>query len=289
MKNFVDLKSRLIISAINFFIVAFLIWFSLNHTIQFIILLLIIFIAELAIWEYCNLLKSKKIHVPFWLLASLAGAYLFANYLTVLNPQFSILLSTVVAIFFFTIFVYNFFQVEGAIVNIAASFFGALYIVIPIGFMFRILYPESITHQFDDGRVWLTFLLSVTKVTDIGGYFFGKMWGKSKLAPHLSPGKTLIGSIGGFFSAVFLSICFFFISNICSPRTFHLTWIQALSLGALIGVFGQLGDLAESLLKRDAKVKDSNHIPGIGGALDLLDSLLFTAPIVYLFLRAIYL
>jgi len=120
----------------------------------------------------------------------------------------------------------------------------------------------------------------------MGGYFAGKMWGKRKLAPHISPGKTVLGAIAGFFSAIALSLVFFLISKWGDIESFQLDLSGAIILGGLIGLFSQLGDLAESLLKRDAKIKDSNTIPGVGGVLDLLDSLLFTIPILYLFLKA---
>src|SRR5690606_10635524 len=95
----------------------------------------------------------------------------------------------------------------------------------------------------------------------------------------------LTGAISGLVAAMILSFLFSLLAGVVPSDVFYLNWIQAVALGAFIGVFGQLGDLAESLLKRDANVKDSNTIPGIGGVLDLLDSLLFTIPIVYLFLR----
>ena len=135
----------------------------------------------------------------------------------------------------------------------------------------------------DDGRLWIAYLISVTKMTDIGGYFFGNLWGKEKLAPCLSPQKTWIGAIFGFISAIIASLVFFAVS-VFVP-SFDLTLKASIFLGMLVGIASQLGDLAESLLKRDAKAKDSNSIPGIGGVLDLIDSLLFTTPVVYLFLK----
>jgi len=283
--NFVDLKNRAIVSSICILLVALMVYLSNNPIVQFLIFVVVAVLAIIGLWEYVQLLKIKQIELPFWLLAALAGLYIFTNYLAIFNSSWSVLIQVVIALFFFAVFLHNFFRVQGAIINIAASFFGAFYIVVPLGLLLKILYPAMIPSQFSDGRIWLAYLLVVTKITDVGAYFAGKLWGRSKLAPHLSPGKTMIGATAGLLSAVILSLLFFILSSFLPQDLFHLTIMQAIVLGALIGVFSQLGDLAESLLKRDADVKDSNKIPGIGGVLDLLDSLLFTIPIIYLFLR----
>jgi len=254
--------------------------------VQFIIVAVVAALAIVGIWEYTQFLAIKKIVLPFWLLAMISGLFIFANYLEIVNASFGVLIPSVIAAFFFAVFLHNFYRVQGAILNIASCFFGAFYIVVPLGLLLKILYPASLSPFFTDGRVWLAYLITVTKITDVGGYFGGKLWGRSKLAPSLSPGKTLVGAISGFITAVLFSVAFSLLTPLISSNIFALTTIQAIILGGLISIFGQLGDLAESLLKRDANVKDSNNLPGIGGVLDLLDSLFFTAPILYLFLRA---
>lgn len=282
---FVDLKNRLLVSVVLVALLTSLVYFSNHAVVKFGVMLAVAAVAIAAMWEYVMLLRTKDISQPLWLLFLLAAVFVFANYLYILSLSLSVVLQLVVIAFFFAVFLNHFSKVEGAIVSIATAFFGAFYIVVPLGLILRILYPETISTVFTDGRLWLAYLISVTKIIDIGGYFIGKLWGKSKLAPHLSPGKTLMGAIGGFVAAVLLSIVFFCISRFCPPNVFRLTFVQALILGGLIGIFGQLGDLAESLLKRDAAIKDSNQIPGIGGVLDMLDSLLFTIPIVYIYLK----
>ncbi len=289
MPGFVDIKARCFVGVLAVTIVTLLTYFSKYAFVQLLLTVLLVALAVTALWEYSNLLKAKQIQPPFWFLSLVAVAFIFANYLVVAKLAFSLIVGIVIATFFFAVFLCNFYRVNGAIVNIAVSFFGGLYIVIPLGLMLRILYCESISDKFLDGRLWFAYLIAVTKVTDIGAYFIGRMWGKSKLAPSLSPGKTLIGAIAGFISAEILSLGFFAIGLVTSPSLFYLTLPEALFLGGLMGVFSQLGDLAESLLKRDACVKDSNCIPGMGGVLDLLDSLLFTTPILYLFLRTTHL
>ena len=128
---------------------------------------------------------------------------------------------------------YNFSKIDDAIIHIATSFFGIVYILVPISLMVRILYPETITIHPINGRLWLAYLIIVTKITDVGGYFLGTGWGKSKIAPSISPGKTFVGSIGGFIFAMMMSILFYFISIVYPSSLFSLTIYEALILGTL--------------------------------------------------------
>jgi phosphatidate cytidylyltransferase len=286
-RNMVDLKKRLPWAIGSIAFVAFLIYFSQNVYLQFFLVLSVSALAVIGIWEYVQLLRSKNIEAPFWLLAVLAVCFVFANYLAVLNIGLSLVLGLVIIAFFFSLFLYHFYKIENAIINLATSFFGACYVAVPLGLMIKILYPAASTGSTTDGRVWLTYLIVVTKITDVGAYFGGKLWGTSKLAPLLSPKKTIAGSIAGFLVAVLVSILFYLFGKMMPDTLFRMNFIEALVLGGILGIFSQLGDLAESLLKRDANVKDSNKIVGLGGVLDTLDSLLFTTPIVYLYLKTI--
>jgi phosphatidate cytidylyltransferase len=121
-------------------------------------------------------------------------------------------------------------------------------------------------------------------MTDTGAYFTGKKFGKSKLAPHISPKKTIEGALGGMVFSLLTSLCFFFISDLFS-LSMQISFMESFVLGILVGVIGQIGDLIESLLKRDGGIKDSNQLPGLGGILDVVDSLIFTTPLIYFFLR----
>ena len=249
MTGFGDIKARSIGAILATVFVTVLTYFSTYGFVQLLIALFLVALAITAVWEYRNMLRAKQIDLPFGLLSSVAAAFILANYLVVANLAFSLLVGIVIAAFFFAVFLYNFYRINGAIVNIAVSFFGGMYIVIPIGLMLRILYTVSISDRFSDGRVWFAYLIAVTKVTDIGAYLVGRMWGKSKLAPSLSPKKTLMGAIAGFISAEILSVAFFFISYLLPSQLFYLTFPEAIFLGGLMGVFSQLGDLAESLLE----------------------------------------
>jgi phosphatidate cytidylyltransferase len=138
----------------------------------------------------------------------------------------------------------------------------------------------------DQGPGWLLvfYLVLVTKFCDSGAYGFGRLFGKHQMAPHISPKKTWEGFAGGLFTAVLASVLgFLYLEARVSKVGFQIQ--DALILGLLLGVLAVVGDLVESLIKRKAQVKDSGEmLPGIGGALDLVDSLLFTGPVLYAYL-----
>ena len=128
----------------------------------------------------------------------------------------------------------------------------------------------------DFGRNWLLLSLSVTFATDTGAFFTGQAIGRHPMSPSISPNKTWEGAIGGFTLAVGIALVLGILLQLSVPL-----W-QAALMGAAIGVLAQFGDLAESRLKRAAGVKDTGNIlPGHGGILDRLDSIVFTLPMVY--------
>lgn len=130
------------------------------------------------------------------------------------------------------------------------------------------------------GRWWLFLLLGSLWVGDTAAMFFGKSFGRHKLAPAVSPNKTIEGFIGGFVGVLVVAMVFkiFWLQNFAA---YHFIVISL-----LVGLFGQLGDLVESLWKRSLDIKDSSPIiPGHGGVLDRFDSLLFAAPVLYLYLK----
>lgn len=135
-------------------------------------------------------------------------------------------------------------------------------------------------HRFQGSTAAVVMILLVVKFTDIGAYFGGRALGRHKLIPWLSPGKTWEGLFCGLATAAFIGWA--------CEQTWHdslrtLGPYKALIFGAVIGAVGQAGDLLESLLKRDAEVKDSGAVvPGFGGVLDIIDSPLLAAPFAYL-------
>jgi phosphatidate cytidylyltransferase len=132
------------------------------------------------------------------------------------------------------------------------------------------------TEHFQGTTLVILTILLVVKATDIGAFFGGKTLGRHKLIPWLSPGKTWEGLVCGVLTAALVGLA-------CARQMQYFAWWQGLIFGAVIGAIGQAGDLLESLMKRDAAVKDSGSVvPGFGGILDVIDSPLLAAPFAYL-------
>jgi phosphatidate cytidylyltransferase len=134
--------------------------------------------------------------------------------------------------------------------------------------------------RFNGSTLIILMILLVVKFTDIGAYFGGRALGKHKLIYWLSPGKTWEGLLLGLLTAGLVGAAF---APWINPPNFHLAWYKGVLFGVVIGGIGQFGDLLESLMKRDAQVKDSGRlVPGFGGILDIIDSPLLAAPFAYL-------
>jgi phosphatidate cytidylyltransferase len=137
----------------------------------------------------------------------------------------------------------------------------------------------------EDGRNWVYLAMLTTFANDTGAYFIGRARGKRKLAPRISPSKTWEGAVGGLICAILAATVIAMILRLISVELgtpFAFTYWQVIALGFLVGLFAQLGDLVESLLKRNMGVKESgNLLPGHGGVLDRFDSLIFVGAVVY--------
>ena len=134
----------------------------------------------------------------------------------------------------------------------------------------------------NDGLGYVLLLFVAILFTDTGCYYFGKKFGKRKLAPVVSPKKTIEGALGGAFTAILSALVVGYFIN--------LEWYYALIAGFLITVFAELGDISESLIKRDAGVKDSGStLPGHGGFMDRTDSYVLTIPVLFYFFKYVVL
>lgn len=166
---------------------------------------------------------------------------------------------------------------------VAVTLFGAVYTggLLSHGVLLRHL-PGVQSAWHGTALVFAPLLL--TWASDTSAYFVGRQWGRRKLIPRVSPGKTVEGSIGALVGTILVASLYTLVLQQWS--TYQLGFAAAAFFGLVISVAAQMGDLAESLLKRDAGVKDSGTLfPGHGGVLDRVDSLLFTLPLAYLFFR----
>lgn len=301
MKKTADLAWRVILYGGISFVLAFLVYFAQKGPIfSWIFISAVALIAAVALWEYYQFGRKKGLDPAVRLGVISAVCYVYAVFLktsSVYPPPAGWqsfvyhLPEVILGLAFFACFVHYTFQNISPLLNIPITYLGIVYIAVPMGLIVRITYFFFFGSGVDlnsSGTWWLVYLILVTKSADMGGYFFGRFLGKHKLAEKVSPNKTYEGAIGGLVSSIVVSLLIFWLGKKYGQAFAILTVGQMMGLGLLIGIFGQLGDLAESLLKRDAGVKDSNKIPGIGGMLDTIDSLLLTAPVVYLFLRIYY-
>ncbi len=161
----------------------------------------------------------------------------------------------------------------------AGAFAGWMWLIVGMIYVGWML-SYMVALRLEAGRDWLFLAIFATFGSDTAAYFIGKAIGRHKLAPRISPGKTWEGAVAGLFGAVIISLLF----TLPTPLQLPLSYGQAILLGLLISVFGQIGDLAESLLKRNSGVKESgNLMPGHGGLLDRMDSVVFAGIVVYIY------
>lgn len=246
--------------------------------------LVITAIIATALWEYYQIAEAKGLQPLTALGIASSCAYIIALFL---KSQFAFaadLTYIVIGISLVLAFGYSLRRGNSPLITLAITIFGLVYLTIPLGYLISINFffpPDAV----QDGRWWLLYLLTTIKMTDIGGFIVGKLFGKTQLAPLISPRKTWEGAFGGFAAGIATSICFLaLVNSLFVQSPISLTWRQGLWLGLALSILAQFGDLAESLLKRDAGVKDSSYIPGLGGVLDIVDSLVFAVPFLYLYM-----
>ncbi len=268
------LKKRLITALWGIPLVIAAVWF--DEPIPWFTVLAAIW-GLLAVWEFYRMVGVSKV-LP------LAIFGLAATLLFILYPhcEFELVLpflltATIALSLIMLVFLR---QKEGVFPGWAWMMGGILY----VGWLLSLLVTlrlEPGTSSFPDtGRDFVFLALFATFGSDTAAYFIGRTFGRHKLAPTISPGKTWEGAIAGVFGGLVISVLF----TLDTPLQLPLHYWQAVLLGVLISVFGQLGDLAESLLKRNAGVKDSGSLmPGHGGLLDRMDSVVLAGAVVYLY------
>jgi len=277
--------TRLITTVTLLITLSFLIIFSqgpFGVLIPFILATLTFF----GIKEYFLMIKNKEIVSDIKFLSILSIIYIFCIYKFIKTP---LLIMNIDSLFIFLslfiAFMYR-FSLKNSLSNgaktsevLASHVFAFIYIPWSLAFLIKILFFINI-----DGRMFVFFVILVSKSTDIFAYITGKLIGKNRLAKNISPNKTIEGAIGGISGSV--------LTGIITQMTFmhqFLSIIQVIYISLIISLISILGDLAESLIKRDTGFKDSGaSIPGLGGILDLVDSILFTVPAMYFIMVFIF-
>jgi phosphatidate cytidylyltransferase len=246
----------------------------------------------LGLWEYYEMLDRRG--VPnFKLTAIICGVvffaasfYAFRSYGPEKSYDFEI---AVMLGFLLVVFGRQMFQRtrdRNPLETMAYTLFGLLYVVWLFNFITKIVYlPPRGPFGEPTGQYYVLYLLLVTKFSDMGAYLAGSLFGKHKLVPHISPHKSWEGLVGAIALATVGS---FGLWLLIPDRLSVFSATDVAVLGILLGGAAVIGDLAESIVKRSTEAKDSGGLlPGIGGVLDLIDSLLFTAPLLFFYMRLV--
>lgn len=265
-----NMAVRIIVGAIGIPLVVALVLYG-----GFIFQIATVIIAIAGLVEFYDIARKKNTS-PNSALGIMAAVALYSM---IFFPVMQSNISTILALTVLTAVICELWRKSGSpFSNIAATIGGVLYF--PLLFMFvPLLHRLDASGLGGGGGRWLVLALFVSVwMCDSTAYFAGKYFGQRKLFERISPKKTWVGAIAGFFGA----IAGFYIAGVYSlPDVAPVHWIV---LGSISGLFGQVGDLGESLLKRDAAIKDSSTLlPGHGGILDRFDSMVFVAPLTYFY------
>jgi phosphatidate cytidylyltransferase len=235
----------------------------------------VLIISGISFYEYSVMAKSKgaNVNVNIGLIGII---FLVINQYKFFFSQYNFLIA-----FFIILLMFELFRNNGsAIQNLGATLLGVFYLGVLASTIIGIreFYP-NIDGLYKNGGYLIISIFATIWICDSAAFFGGTALGKHKLFPRVSPKKSWEGAIFGF---VFAILAMILAKNLVLD---FLLFKDVLIIGIIIGTFGQIGDLIESLLKRDAEVKDSSKlIPGHGGVFDRFDSLLFSSPIIYLYL-----
>ena len=249
-------------------------------------------VGMIALWEFYGMLDHRGLP-NFKITAMICGAamlvgsfYYFSHY----GPARSYDYEMAVLLFFLlTVITRQMFdglRDDAPLRTMAYTLFGLLYVLWLYNFITKIVYVTPRTPSGAvTGQFYVFYCIAITKFSDMGAYLTGSLIGRHPLVPHISPKKTWEGFFGALAFSLLASVGLF---KLIPTQLSVLTLAHSIVLGLLLGFAAVIGDLAESIIKRSTGVKDSgNMLPGIGGALDLVDSLLFTAPLLFFYLRLV--
>ncbi len=261
------LFSRIISAIIGILILIFVIFMG-----GWVFKLALMLVALLGLFEFYSVLQRGKI--KFTNIAGFVSAVLIfiVTDLNMKDKFFYILLITIIFLFILSIL-----SKKYAFNDIMVTILGLVY---PTLSFITILLISKIDYPINNLALALLFLL--TWSSDTFAYFSGMLLGRHKLSPDLSPKKTIEGAVGGVIGTIIISVICWGITSFYYD--FSISWYHFLVIGLMCGIFSQFGDLSASLIKRNYDAKDFGHImPGHGGILDRFDSILFTAPLIYIY------
>lgn len=231
------------------------------------------------LYEFFHMIKRKGIPIYSYFgifIGCLIPLTIYSRFELTRNWEFLF-----IVLVFLTILLFQFARKDNAnaIVGISTTMFGVFYVSWLFSFLIRVRF---LLPGFEGAKL-AAFIVIITKAGDIGALLAGTLWGKHPLFPSVSPNKSVEGCAGSFcFSITAAVLC----SGLLPLGLFPL-WKVAL-MGAFFSAMGQVGDICESLVKRDCNLKDSGKfLPGLGGVLDIIDSLLFSVPLFYLYMSSI--
>ncbi|WP_019009459.1 phosphatidate cytidylyltransferase [Deinococcus aquatilis] len=267
------LGSRLLTSVVGFAVVGVIVWIG-----WWALLPALVFLSVMGLFEYIRMLDRNDIDVRRVSLGVFAAAIIVAS--LPMWPQapwpggsWREAVLTVAVGYMLVMEVMR--PGERPLERVVYSLFGLLYIPWLLGYFLLLRY----TPNAELGLLYFALPLMATISADVGGFFVGYFFGKRKLAPEVSPAKTIEGALGGLLLSFLTVLLMTQLTHIWSP-------LDALLYSILVASASQLGDLSESLMKRALRTKDSGtSLPGHGGFLDRMDSLLFAVPVTYLFLH----
>ena len=246
----------------------------------------------IGLWEFYTMLDHKRLP-NFKITGMICGAVMLCGsfyYFSHVGPARSYDFELSVLLFFMlTVFTRQMFarlRDDEPLQTMAYTLFGLLYVIWLFNFMTKLVYvtPRTADHHVT-GQFYCLYLIAVTKFSDMGAYLVGSLIGRHQMIPHISPKKTWEGFVGALGFSLLASLG---LLKLIPDKLSALNWRDGIVLGLLLSFAAVVGDLAESIIKRSTGVKDSGKfLPGIGGALDLIDSLLFTAPLLYFYLRLV--
>jgi phosphatidate cytidylyltransferase len=248
------------------------------------LLALLLIVLPIATTELATLFTAERVR-PYRVISATGSGLLLIHAFATQFPKFQAIAASTLA--FIIVFVMLFAalrrawgkQTQDAILHMAGTVLATLYLGGLAWFLVALRVKGA--HHVAGSTVLILMILLCVKFTDIGAFFGGKALGRRKLIPWLSPGKTWEGLFFGLLTAAAVGAA---MAPAISPKTgYSLPWWKGAIFGAILGGIGQVGDLLESLMKRDAEVKDSGRlVPGFGGVLDIIDSPLLAAPFAYL-------